>query len=71
MAHPPIRLTDAPRGRGRLASYPRHAYAAAFNRLAAVGVVRKAGITIRTAHVFRSSFVETTWKVHVVEACAA
>ena len=63
VAHPPIRLTDAPRGRGRLASYPRHAYAAAFNRLAAVGVVRKAGITIRTSHVFRSSFVETTWKV--------
>ncbi len=60
---PPIRLTDAPRGRGRLASYPRHAYAAAFNRLAAVGVVRKGGLAIRTEHVFRSSFIETKWTV--------
>ncbi len=63
ITHPPLRLTDAPRGRGRLAAYPRHAYAAAFNRLAAVGVVRGRGCTIRTEHVFRSTFIETTWKV--------
>ena len=39
VAKPSIRLTDAPRGRGRLASFPRHAYADAFNQLAAVGVL--------------------------------
>ena len=63
VAKPPIRLSDAPRGRGRLATFPRHAYAAAFNRLAAVGVVRKGGLSIRTEHVFRSTFLETKWTI--------
>jgi hypothetical protein len=60
---PPIRLTDAPRGRGRLASFPRHAYAATFSRLACVATVRKKGLSIRTQHVFLPTFIETSWVV--------
>jgi hypothetical protein len=65
---PPIRLTDAPRGRGRLATFPRHAYASTFKRLQCVAVVRKKGLSIRTQHTFLPTSIETSWVVRSATA---
>ena len=64
----PIRLTDAPRGRGRLATFPRHAYASTFKRLQCVAVVRKKGLSIRTQHTFLPTSIETSWVVRSATA---
>ena len=63
LADPPLRLTRAPRGTGRVVAHPRHAYAAPFQRLDARGAVAAADVRIVTAHRFRAEYVESTWTV--------
>jgi hypothetical protein len=64
LAHPPLRLTRAPRGVGRhLAAYPHHAYAGHFEHLDAEGWTRSPTAAIRTRHRFRRHWIETEWTV--------
>ena len=64
LAHPPLRLTRAPRGVGtHLAAYPHHAYAGHFEHLDAEGWTRSSTAAIRTRHRFRRHWIETEWTV--------
>ena len=63
LAAPPLRLTRAPRGTGRVVAHPRHAYAAPFRRLDARGAVAAGDVRVVTVHRFRAEYVETTWTV--------
>ncbi len=64
LAHPPLRLLEAPRGAvEHPIAYPVHAYAGPFTRLAAVGTTTGPGVTVRTRHRFTADAVETSWRV--------
>jgi hypothetical protein len=63
LADPPLRLTRAPRGTGRVVAHPRHAYAAPFQRLDARGAVAAGDVRIVTEHRFRAEYIESTWTV--------
>jgi hypothetical protein len=61
LAHPPLRLTRAPRGVGAHAAHPRHAYAGAFHAVDAEGWTTGRGVRIRSRHRFRARYVESEW----------
>lgn len=64
LRHPPLRLTDAPRGAGpHPVAYPRRAYAGPFRRLEAVGSTHGPGVEIHTRHRFTAGHVQTWWRV--------
>jgi hypothetical protein len=64
LAHPPLRLVEAPYGAGRHPiAYPRHAYAGPFRRLEVVGTTVGRGFEIHTRHRFSAGHVQTSWRL--------
>jgi hypothetical protein len=64
LAHPPVRLVEAPRGAGlHPIAYPMQAYAGPFRRLEAVGSTKGPGVSIHTRHRFIADYVQTWWRI--------
>lgn len=73
LAHPPVRLTRAPRGTSaHPVAYPAHAYAGPFEgEIAAVGRTTGATATITSSHRFRAGHVQSSWSVRANRKTAA
>lgn len=64
LRHPPLRLTQAPRGAvPHPIAYPDRAYAGPFTVLEAAGSTQGPAVTIHSRHRFLADFVQSTWRI--------